>query len=312
VRTGDCLTSSEAAGCYLWDLSADAGCADFMVKNHAVEVLQAVLSRGASPRAEETACGIAANLLCHARLAGALEPGIPSLLSGVASVLEDSVSTAALTEACRAMAAAAQAAISGRFPGQWQHRLVGEGLLSRLVWMVDNSLDAALVANALELAGCAACMSELAVQRLLQHGLAAAAAAHLSGFCRAMVSDDGAAEPSASEAVADASLRVIEVIAAHDDGARAIEVSIRSYPGRHPCVPFTRLNRCWTPGEGLSGSSAPGFWLLPRPQPVRSGKGGQAKAWHLPAPPLCRAVLSQTPSTAVWIKPLQSFLAATA
>eukprot|EP00191_Tetraselmis_sp_GSL018_P018514 CAMPEP_0177588322 /NCGR_PEP_ID=MMETSP0419_2-20121207/6162_1 /TAXON_ID=582737 /ORGANISM="Tetraselmis sp., Strain GSL018" /LENGTH=309 /DNA_ID=CAMNT_0019078509 /DNA_START=491 /DNA_END=1421 /DNA_ORIENTATION=+ len=194
-----------------------------MVKNHAVEVLQAVLSRGASPRAEETACGIAANLLCHARLAGALEPGIPSLLSGVASVLEDSVSTAALTEACRAMAAAAQAAISGRFPGQWQHRLVGEGLLSRLVWMVDNSLDAALVANALELAGCAACMSELAVQRLLQHGLAAAAAAHLSGFCRAMVSDDGAAEPSASEAVADASLRVIEVIAAHDDGARAIE-----------------------------------------------------------------------------------------
>mmetsp|Transcript_24964 Transcript_24964/g.69622 ORF Transcript_24964/g.69622 Transcript_24964/m.69622 type:complete len:207 (-) Transcript_24964:1632-2252(-) len=58
---------------------------------------------------------------------------------------------------------------------------------------------------------------------LLSAGMLQSAMGHIQAFCTALGEEEPSSSPSARENVADASLRVIEVVASHQDGVRLLE-----------------------------------------------------------------------------------------
>eukprot|EP00192_Tetraselmis_astigmatica_P004962 CAMPEP_0117674272 /NCGR_PEP_ID=MMETSP0804-20121206/14942_1 /TAXON_ID=1074897 /ORGANISM="Tetraselmis astigmatica, Strain CCMP880" /LENGTH=435 /DNA_ID=CAMNT_0005483115 /DNA_START=89 /DNA_END=1396 /DNA_ORIENTATION=- len=219
--------SVEEASCELWDFSANEDCAAFMVNNQLLDLLQAVLDSAATApqRQVETACGVVANLLCHIVLKPCLEEQ-DSIIAAVAAAITSVDDVAVLVSACSALTSAIKAEVQScccTVRGSWQAAVISRDWVSRLLWIADNSLDAELLERALDLVGAVACSSEAAMSMLLSAGMLQSAMGHIQAFCTALGEEEPSSSPSARENVADASLRVIEVVASHQDGVRLLE-----------------------------------------------------------------------------------------
>ncbi|XP_068648766.1 uncharacterized protein [Aristolochia californica] len=129
----------EECGCILWDLSADNTHAEFMVKNFLLDVLLANLTVSESMRTREICLGIIANLACHESLkkhlfstAGLIGRVVDQLF------LDDSL---CLVETFRLLTVGLQ----GCGALNWAELLRSENILSRILWIAENTLNPQLL-----------------------------------------------------------------------------------------------------------------------------------------------------------------------
>ncbi|BFI30856.1 hypothetical protein MPTK2_3g16150 [Marchantia polymorpha subsp. ruderalis] len=135
----------EEAGCVLWDLAATESHANFMVENHVLDVLSAVLCMPHSDRMREICLGIFGNLACHAGPVKAIvtvEGLIPTLVEQL--FVED---TPSLTEACRLLSAGLHSDVAVA----WVATIKSPKVLERIMWMAANTLNCQLLEKCTEL-----------------------------------------------------------------------------------------------------------------------------------------------------------------
>eukprot|EP00873_Tetraselmis_striata_P009456 jgi/Tetstr1/429720/TSEL_019613.t3 len=195
------------------------------VGNNLLGVVTAVLASdgGQDDRASrhiEIAAGIVGNLACHTALAPALGDA-DGPLAGICACLLSTNDVPCLTEACRALAIALQTPVKG----QWRTALVAEEAIARLLDIAANSLDSTLLERILDVIGALAGVSEAAMQWLLAGGMVPTLAGLLHAYCRVYVShvEQSQEGAHATEEVADGVLRVLEFVAAHEDGGHLVE-----------------------------------------------------------------------------------------
>lgn len=87
-----------SACCELWDVSTNAEIAEFLNAHSALTVCEKVLSEQHTPRLYEVCCGLLANLLGHADIAGAVPA---SLSTAVVALLFGSTDPPVLIEVLR-------------------------------------------------------------------------------------------------------------------------------------------------------------------------------------------------------------------
>ncbi|XVF69061.1 hypothetical protein PTKIN_Ptkin11bG0050800 [Pterospermum kingtungense] len=125
----------EECGCVLWDLAANQTHAELMVQNLVLEVLLANLMIGQSVRVTEICLGIMGNLACH-------EVPMKRMVStdGLIPVIVDLLfldDTQCLCEAFRLLSLCLQ---SSEFI-KWAEALQAEHILSRILWITENTLN---------------------------------------------------------------------------------------------------------------------------------------------------------------------------
>ncbi|XWS73983.1 hypothetical protein CRYUN_Cryun02cG0176400 [Craigia yunnanensis] len=129
----------EECGCVLWDLAANQTHAELMVQNLVLEVLLANLTVTQSVRVTEICLGIMGNLACH-------EVPMKHIIStnGLIAVIVDKLfldDTQCLCEAFRLLS-------SGLQGGEciiWAESLQSEHILSRILWVTENTLNPQLI-----------------------------------------------------------------------------------------------------------------------------------------------------------------------
>ncbi|EOY33615.1 ARM repeat superfamily protein, putative isoform 3 [Theobroma cacao] len=129
----------EECGCVLWDLAANQTHAELMVQNLILEVLLANLMVTQSVRVTEICLGIMGNLACH-------EVPMKHMVStnGLISVIVDQLfldDTQCLGEACRLLSLGLQ----GSECRIWAEALQSEHILSRILWVTENTLNPQLI-----------------------------------------------------------------------------------------------------------------------------------------------------------------------
>ncbi|CAL5352689.1 unnamed protein product [Camellia sinensis] len=129
----------EERGCVLWDLAASKTHADFMVQNLVLEVLLENLMVPQPARVTEIILGIIGNLACHevprkhiASTDGLIEVIVDQLF------LDD---TPCLCEAYRVLTLGLQ----GSGCVTWAKTLHPENILSRVLWVAENTLNPQLI-----------------------------------------------------------------------------------------------------------------------------------------------------------------------
>ncbi|XP_058197847.1 uncharacterized protein LOC131313519 isoform X2 [Rhododendron vialii] len=129
----------EDCGCILWDLAASKTHAEFMVQNLALDVLLANLMVPQSVRVTEITLGIIGNLACHevsrkhiASTNGLIEVIVDQLFLDDASCL---------CEAYRVLTLGLQ----GCGYNAWAEALGPENILSRVLWVAENTLNPQLI-----------------------------------------------------------------------------------------------------------------------------------------------------------------------
>ncbi|XVE79334.1 hypothetical protein DITRI_Ditri14bG0050100 [Diplodiscus trichospermus] len=125
----------EECGCVLWDLAANQTHAELMVQNLVLEVLLANLMVSHSVRVTEICLGIMGNLACH-------EVAMKQMIStnGLIAVVVDQLfldDTQCLCEAFRLLGLGLQ---SSDFI-KWAEALQPEHILSRILWVTENTLN---------------------------------------------------------------------------------------------------------------------------------------------------------------------------
>eukprot|EP00249_Psilotum_nudum_P013307 c24272_g1_i3 orf=861-2543(-) len=129
----------EEAGCVLWDLAANQSHAEFMVENHLLEVLLAILSASHSDRMREICIGILGNLACHGGPGRAMVE-IEGLVQKIVQSLfvDDSPS---LCELCRLLSVG----LHGEEAQIWVKAIESEDVLGRIIWIATNTTNSQLL-----------------------------------------------------------------------------------------------------------------------------------------------------------------------
>lgn len=135
----------EEAGCVLWDLAANPAHAKFMVENHLLDVLLAMLSVLIPDRMREICLGIMGNLACHAVPERAMV-ATNGLVQMVVRQLffEDSPS---LSETCRLLSAG----MRSEETVSWGEALQSEQVLKRIMWIAATTMNSQLLEKSTEL-----------------------------------------------------------------------------------------------------------------------------------------------------------------
>ncbi|CAH1437883.1 unnamed protein product [Lactuca virosa] len=131
--------SWEEHGCILWDLATSRTHAELMVQNLVLEVILATLTVSQSPRVTEISLGIIGNLACHevSRKQIASVKGLVELI--VEQLFVDD--TPCLCEEFRLLTLCLQ----GNESMTWAKALQPENVLSRVLWVVENTLNPQLI-----------------------------------------------------------------------------------------------------------------------------------------------------------------------
>ncbi|XP_050211722.1 uncharacterized protein LOC126661880 isoform X2 [Mercurialis annua] len=129
----------EEFGCVLWDLAASRTHAELMVENLILEVLLAHLGISQSVRITEICLGIIGNLACH-------EVPMEHIVStnGLIEIIVEQLfldDPQCLCEACRLLTLGLQ----GDQCKTWAEALQSEHILSRIIWVAENTLNPQLV-----------------------------------------------------------------------------------------------------------------------------------------------------------------------
>ncbi|GAB2274670.1 hypothetical protein Dimus_009441 [Dionaea muscipula] len=129
----------EESGCVLWDLAANKSHAEFMVENLVLEVLLANLTTSDSVRITEINVGIIGNLACH-------EVPMKKIIStnGLVEAIVDQVfldDTPCLSETCRLVSLG----LGSPECITWVMALQSEHVLSRILWIAENTLNPHLI-----------------------------------------------------------------------------------------------------------------------------------------------------------------------
>ncbi|XP_057955581.1 uncharacterized protein LOC131149283 isoform X2 [Malania oleifera] len=135
----------EEFGCILWDLAVSRTHAEFMVQNLLLDVLLANLMVSQSMRITEISLGIIGNLACH-------EVPMKHIVStnGLIEIIVDQLfvdDTPCLCEACRLLTLGLQ----GSEGVAWAEALQFEHILSRLLWIAENTLNLQLIEKSIGL-----------------------------------------------------------------------------------------------------------------------------------------------------------------
>ncbi|KAL4577009.1 hypothetical protein LXL04_013110 [Taraxacum kok-saghyz] len=132
-------SSWEEHGCILWDLATSRTHAELMVQNLVLEVILATLTVSQSPRVTEISLGIIGNLACHevsrnqiASVKGLVEIIVEQLF------IDD---TPCLCEEFRLLTLCLQ----GNESITWAKALQPDNILSRVLWVVENTLNPQLI-----------------------------------------------------------------------------------------------------------------------------------------------------------------------
>ncbi|XP_027773633.1 protein saal1 isoform X2 [Solanum pennellii] len=135
----------EEFGCILWDLAASKTHAEFMVENFALEVLLATLMVSKSARITEINLGIIGNLACH----DVSRKKITTTDGLIGAVLQQLFldDTACLCEACRLITLF----LPSNECGFLAEALQPEHILSRILWIVENTLNIQLLEKSINL-----------------------------------------------------------------------------------------------------------------------------------------------------------------
>uniref|UniRef100_A0A803M697 Uncharacterized protein n=1 Tax=Chenopodium quinoa TaxID=63459 RepID=A0A803M697_CHEQI len=129
----------EESGCVLWDLAASKEHAEFMVQNFVLEVLLANLVTSDSVRITEIDLGILGNLACHEALMDQITSNNKLLETIVDQVFSDDA--LCLCEVCRLLTLGLQ----GCQRVVWARALQSDHILSRILWIVENTLNPVLI-----------------------------------------------------------------------------------------------------------------------------------------------------------------------
>ncbi|XVF19802.1 hypothetical protein REPUB_Repub11eG0142400 [Reevesia pubescens] len=129
----------EECGCVLWDLAANQTHAELMVQNLILEVLLANLMVTQSVRVMEICLGIMGNLACY-------EVPMKHIVStnGLIAVIVDQLfldDTQCLCEAFRLLSSGLQCGECIK----WAEALQSEHILSRILWVTENTLNPQLI-----------------------------------------------------------------------------------------------------------------------------------------------------------------------
>ncbi|XP_022730759.1 protein saal1 isoform X2 [Durio zibethinus] len=148
----------EECGCVLWDLAANQTHAELMVQNLVLEVLSANLMVTQSVRVTEICLGIMGNLACH-------EVPMKHIIStdGLIAVIVDQLfldDTQCLCEAFRLLSSGLQ----GGECIKWAEALQSEHILSRILWVTENTLNPQLIQKSVGLL-----LSMLESQKEVEH-----------------------------------------------------------------------------------------------------------------------------------------------
>ncbi|KAM3374225.1 protein saal1 [Capsicum galapagoense] len=135
----------EEFGCILWDLAASKTHAEFMVENFTLEVLLATLMVSKSSRITEISLGIIGNLACH----DVPRKKITSTNGLIGAVLQQLFldDTPCLCEACRLLTLFLPSDESVFLA----EALQPEQILSRILWIVENTLNVQLLEKSINL-----------------------------------------------------------------------------------------------------------------------------------------------------------------
>uniref|UniRef100_A0A0D9VXI9 Uncharacterized protein n=1 Tax=Leersia perrieri TaxID=77586 RepID=A0A0D9VXI9_9ORYZ len=131
-------------GCELWDLSVIEPQAELMVNNLVLEVLLANLHVRKSLRAKEICIGIIGNLACHKSLVNAITLHNGLIATVMAQLYLDDAGC--LTEIFRLLSTIFQSNVSM----SWAEALLPDGILSRIVWIIGNTVNSTLLQKILE------------------------------------------------------------------------------------------------------------------------------------------------------------------
>ncbi|CAI9099207.1 OLC1v1035992C1 [Oldenlandia corymbosa var. corymbosa] len=158
----------EEHGCTLWDLAASETHAELMVENLILEVIMANLKVSQSVRIIEISLGIMGNLACHdvsrkkmSATNGLIETVVDKLF------LNDS---RCLCEAFRLLTLSVQ----GGEAVIWAEALSSEHVLSRVLWVVENTLNVELIEKSigfLTIVGSQQDVATVLVPQLMKLGL---------------------------------------------------------------------------------------------------------------------------------------------
>lgn len=129
----------EEYGCILWDLSASKSHAELMVQNLVLEVLSANLMVSQSVRVMEIVLGIIGNLACH-------EVPMKHIVdkSGLITIIVNQLfldDAQCLCEVCRLL----DAGLHSSECAIWAEALNSEHVLSRILWVSENTLNPQLI-----------------------------------------------------------------------------------------------------------------------------------------------------------------------
>ncbi|KAI5056379.1 hypothetical protein GOP47_0028197 [Adiantum capillus-veneris] len=135
----------EEAGCMLWDLAAAQSHAEFMVENHILDVLLAILGIPHSDRLREVCLGILGNLACHAEPVKAIvqTSGLPDQV--LQSLFVDDAPS--LSEACRLLSAS----LHSDQVDSWVKAINSGEVLERVMWIAANTMNSLLLEKSTEL-----------------------------------------------------------------------------------------------------------------------------------------------------------------
>uniref|UniRef100_A0A0E0GRY4 Uncharacterized protein n=1 Tax=Oryza nivara TaxID=4536 RepID=A0A0E0GRY4_ORYNI len=131
-------------GCKLWDLSVIEPQAELMVNNLVLEVLLANLHVRQFLRAKEICIGIIGNLACHKSLANAITSHNGLIATVVDQLFLDD--PGCLTETFRLLSTIFQSNASM----SWAEALLPDEILSRIMWIIGNTVHATLLQKILE------------------------------------------------------------------------------------------------------------------------------------------------------------------
>ncbi|XP_039044833.1 protein SAAL1-like isoform X2 [Hibiscus syriacus] len=150
----------EECGCVLWDLAANQTHSELMVQNFVLDVLLANLMVTQSVRVTEICLGILGNLACH-------EVPMKHIVStnGLISVMVNQLfldDTQCLCEAFRLLSYGLQ----GRECIKWAEALQPDHILSRILWIMENTLNPQLIEKSVGLL-----LSMLESQNEVEHTL---------------------------------------------------------------------------------------------------------------------------------------------
>ncbi|GBG65954.1 hypothetical protein CBR_g54933 [Chara braunii] len=203
----------EEAGCILWDLASNKTHAEFLVQNHLLEVVLAILRSSHTDRMREICLGILANLACHPETERAM-----TNMEGLVDVAVQQIfvdDPASLTEVCRLLSAS----LHGDAAVRWGFAIGSDLILGRILWIASNTMQPQLLEKSCELllamvdgkSGVGAILIPALLQLSLSDVLIDLLGSELSAIT------DGC--DVHGDTVLDTLLQVAEVLSLHDDCA---------------------------------------------------------------------------------------------